>query len=60
VCYSCGPLSSILAGSRGKNIDNSSSACLSLSFVVDPSPLVSSSIMLNTKLLLGSRYFATC
>ena len=58
--YGRGPLSSILTSSRGKNANNSSSAYLVLSFVVDPSLLVSGGILLNATLPLGSRYFATC
>lgn len=55
-----GPSSSILTGSGGKNTDNSSSACSALSFVVDPSLLVSGGILSNAALPLGSRYFAAC
>ena len=54
------PSSSIPVGSGGKNTDNSSSACLVLSFVVDPSLLVSGGILSNAALPLGSRYFAAC
>lgn len=45
-----GPSSSIFDDSGAKNADNSSSACSVLSFVVDPSLLVSGGILSNTEL----------
>jgi hypothetical protein len=54
------PSFSISTGSGGKNADSSSSACSTLSFVLDPLPLVNGGILSNAEFLSGSRSFAAC
>jgi hypothetical protein len=60
VCCSYRPSSSIPTSKAGKNVDSSSSAYSVLLFVLDPSLFVNGGILSNAKVLLGSKYFATC
>ena len=56
--YNYSLLSFIITGNRRKNPDISLSAYLILFLILDPFLLINSGILLNTRLLSGSKYLA--